>query len=104
MRSIRPLYFLQLGMNNEDSRECEVGKRITSLIRSIGQGPTKRITGAELQTLKTAAGRLDQMLKVAADADRQILRNAAARIDQLLISIRTGKDVGNDFKRRKSPK
>jgi hypothetical protein len=104
MRSNRSLYFLQLGMNNEDNRECEVGKRITSLIRSMGQGPTKRITGEELQTLKTAAGRLDQMLKVAADADRQILRNAAERLDQLLIRIRTGKDVGNDYKRRKSPK
>jgi len=91
-------------MNNEDSRECDVGKRITSLIRSIGQGPKKQITGEELQTLKTAAGRLDQMLKAAAQADRQALRNAAARLDQLLVNIRTGKDVGNVLKRRKSPK
>jgi hypothetical protein len=91
-------------MNNENSRECDVGKRITSLIRSIGQGPNKRFTGEELQTLKTAARRLDQMLKAAADADRQALRKAAARLDQLLVNLRTGKDVGNDFKRRKSPK
>jgi len=104
MRSIRPLYFLHLGMNNEDSREYDVGKRITSLIRSIGQGSKKRITGEELRTLKTAAGRLDQMLKAAAEADRQALRKAAARLDQLLVNLRTGKDVGNDFKRRKSPK
>jgi hypothetical protein len=91
-------------MNNEDGRECDVGKRITSLIRSIGQGPKKRFTGEELQTLKTAAGRLDQMLKAAADADRQALTKAAARLDQLLANLRAGKDVGNDLKRRKSPK
>ena len=91
-------------MNNEDSREYDVGKRIASLIRSIGQGPKKRIAGEELQTLKTAAGRLDQMLKAAADADRQALRNAAARLDQLLVNLRTGKDFVNAFKRRKSPK
>jgi hypothetical protein len=91
-------------MNNEDNRESDVGKRISTLIRSIGQGPKKHITGAELQTLKNAAGRLTQMLKAAADADRQTLRNAAARLDQLLINMRTGKDVGNGLKRRTSPK
>jgi hypothetical protein len=91
-------------MNNEDNRECDVGKRISILIRSIGQSPKKRITGAELQTLKTAAGRLTQMLNAAADADRQTLRNAAARLDQLLMNMRTGKDVGNGLKRRTSPK
>jgi hypothetical protein len=90
-------------MNNEDSRECDVGKRISTLIRSIGQGPKKQITGAELQTLKSAAGRLTQMLKAAAEADRQTLRNAAARLDQLLMNMRT-KDVGNGLKRRTSPK
>jgi hypothetical protein len=91
-------------MNNEDSRECDVGKRITSLIRSIEQSPKKRFAGEELQTLKTAAGRLDQMLKAAADADRQALTKAAGRLDQLLVNLRTGKDVGNDLKRRKSSK
>ena len=91
-------------MNKEDSREGDVGKRISDLIRSIGQGPKKQITGAELQTLKTAAGRLTQMLNAAADADRQSLRTAAERLDQLLVNIRTGKNVGNDLKRRTRPK
>ena len=91
-------------MNNADSREGDVGKRISSLIRSIGQGPKKHITSAELQTLKTAAGRLTQMLKAAADADRQALRNAAERLDQLLVNLRTGKGLGNDLKRRTRPK
>jgi hypothetical protein len=90
-------------MDNEDSRDCDVGKRISSLIRCIGQGPKKQITAAELQTLKTAAGRLAEMLKAAADADRQALRNAAERLDQLLANIRTGKGV-NDLKRRTRPK
>lgn len=91
-------------MNNELSREGDVGKRISSLIQSIGQGPKKQITRAELQTLKTAAGRLTQMLKAAADADRQALRMAAERLDHLLANIRTGKNVGNDLKRRTRPK
>ena len=91
-------------MNNEDSREGDVGKRISSLIRSIGQGPKKQITGVELQTLKAAAGRLTQMLKAAADADRQVLTTAAKRLDQLLVNIRTGKNVGNGLRRRTRPK
>ena len=91
-------------MNNEDAREGDVGKRISTLIRSIGQGPKKQITGAELQTLKTAAGRLTQMLNDAADADRQALRTAAERLDQPLVNLRSGKNVGNDLKRRTRPK
>src|SRR5215831_18325526 len=77
-------------MNDEDKlgQARDVGQRIASLIRSIGQGPDKQNTAEELQRLKAAA-----------DADQQALRNAATRLDELLIDIRKGKDVSNRLKR-----
>lgn len=89
-------------MNDEGKqvREHELGKRIASLIRSIGQGAEKPITSEEQQKLKAAADRLDQMLKNTADADRQALRDTAARLDRLLADIRKGKDVTRRISRR----
>jgi hypothetical protein len=89
-------------MNNEDnqSREPALRERIVSLIQANQRARKKPITDEELQKLKTAASRLDQMLNAAGDADRQALSSAAARLDQLLEDIRTGKDVTNDLKRR----
>jgi cell division septum initiation protein DivIVA len=89
-------------MDNETSqrRARDVGKRIASLIQSIGQGPEKQISRDERQKLKHAAARLDQMLKAAADAERQVLRDAAGRLDRLLVDIRKGKDL-NSIKRRR---
>ena len=89
-------------MNDEDSqgRERELGERIASLMQSIGQGSEKPVSGDELQKLKAAAGRLDRMLKEAADADRQALKDAAGRLDQLLVDIRKGKDVARRLKRK----
>jgi len=89
-------------MNDEDNQDQAraVGQRIASLIRSIGQGPEKQNTKEELQKLKAAAHRLDQMLRAAAEADQQALRNAANRLDRLLVDIREGKDVASNLKRR----
>lgn len=82
-------------MNDEDKQgeARDVGQRIARMIRSIGEGTENQIAGEELQKLKAAANRLDQMLKSAADADREALRNAADRLDRLLVDIRKGKDV-----------
>lgn len=90
-------------MDDEDNqgRTLDLGKRIASLIQSIGQGPEKQITNEERQNLKAAADRLDQMLKASADAERQVLREAAGRLDRLLSDIRKGKDVSNRIKRRR---
>jgi len=81
-------------MNNDDNhgREHDIQERIVSLMQAAGQIPKKQITGEELQKLKTAASRLDQMLKSTADADLEALRSGAARLDQLLADIGTGKD------------
>ena len=86
---------------NDDSqgRDREVGKRIASLMQSIGPG--KPVTVDEQQKLKAAAAKLDQMLKVAADADQQALKEAAGRLDRLLTDIRKGKDVASSIKRRR---
>jgi hypothetical protein len=91
-------------MNNENEkgREHHLRQRIVSLIRANEQALKKPITDEEVQTLKAAAARLDQMLKAAVDADGQELRSAAARLDQLLEDIATGKDVPYDLKRRRN--
>lgn len=89
-------------MSSDHHRDPDVREKIVSLMLSIGQSAKKKqITSEELQKLKNAAGRLDQMLKASADADRQTLRNASVRLEQLLTDIRKGKDVTNDLKRRR---
>lgn len=88
-------------MSNEEheDREEDARERIASLIQATERSRAT-VTEEELQTLKAAASRLDQMLKDAADADAQVLKSAAARLDQLLANIGTGKDVRADLKRR----
>jgi len=91
-------------MSNEDTedRDRELRERIVSLMQANSQAVRKPIPSAELQQLKTAASRLDQMLQATADADQQTLRTAAARLDQILIDIREGKDVSPNLKRRRT--
>ena len=86
---------------DHEGREHDVRERIASLIRATEQARKKQITSEELQSLKTAASRLDELLNAGADADRQALKGAAARLDQLLSEIGTGKDVSSDLKRRR---
>lgn len=86
---------------DHQDRERDVRERIMSLMRSIGRAPRKQITSAELQKLNHAVGRLNQMLKASLDADLQTLRSAALRLDQLLSDIRKGKDVTRDRKRNR---
>ena len=90
-------------MNSRDNQgpDRDVRERIVNLMQSIGKGPKKQISAEELQKLKGAASRLDQMLK-AANADQQALKSAAARLDQLLSDIRAGKDVTSNLKRREN--
>ena len=87
--------------NDEHSGEGELRERILRVIRSSEQGPNKSIPAEELQKLKAAAGRLDQILKDAGEADTQVLKNAAARLDQLLEDLKAGKDVVSVRKRRR---
>lgn len=79
----------------------DVREKIVSLMQSIGQAPTKPVADEELQKLKTAANRLDRILKNAAEAGQQALKGAVGRLDQLLADIGTGKDVAASLKRRR---
>src|SRR5262245_33749050 len=88
-------------MNQDDqSREHELRERIASQMRSIGKRSRKSLPGEELEKLKTAAGRLERMLKASAAEDREALRNAATRLDNLLRDLRHGDDVTTRLKRR----
>jgi hypothetical protein len=89
-------------MSDEDipARERELRAKVANQMRSIGQAPKKPLPGEELQKLKRAASRLDQMLEASADADRAVLQSAATRLDKLLRDLRRGKDVNARLKRR----
>lgn len=87
-------------MNNENNQGRDVREKIVSLMQSIGQAPGKQIAGEELEKLKTAANRLDQMLKAAAESENEALKIAAVRLDQLLSDIRSGKDISTHLRRR----
>jgi cell division septum initiation protein DivIVA len=96
---------VQVTVNSADKQgpDRDLRERIANLMQSIGKGPKKQIPAEELQKLKSAASRLDQMLKAAANADHQALKSAAAKLDQLLSDIRAGKDVPSNLKRRENP-
>ena len=102
MRFLYLLLARAMNNENEKGREDDLRQRVVSLIRANEQAWKKPITDEEAQKLKAAAGRLDQMLKAAAEADGQVLRSAAARLDQLLENIATGKDVAYGLKRRRN--
>ena len=89
-----------MGAGDDQGRRRDARQRIVNLMQSIGKGPRKQLTAEEARKLKNAAGRLDEILKAAADADQQALKNAGARLDRLLSDIRAGKDVIHGLKRR----
>lgn len=88
-------------MSNQDHQDRELRERIAGQIRATEHAHAAPITDEELQALKAAASRLDQLLKSGADADAQTLKNAAARLDQILASIGAGRDVTDELKRRR---
>ena len=96
--------FVQVPMNSGDNQgpDRDVREKIVNRMQSIGKGPQKQIPAEELQKLKSAASRLEQMLKAGANVDQQVLKSAAARLDQLLSDIRAGKDVTSNLKRREN--
>jgi hypothetical protein len=86
-------------MSNEDQQDPErtMQEKIASQMHATA--PKKPLTPEELRALQTAASRLDQLLKSAADADHQAMKTAATRLDQLLADIASGKDVSHALKR-----
>jgi hypothetical protein len=80
-------------MGSEDNQDRTVGERIAEVIRANEQAPKKNLTEEEVRALKTAAGRLEQLLADGANAETEALKNAASRLDQLLKDLGAGKDV-----------
>jgi hypothetical protein len=87
-------------MSNDDNqdRERNVRDRIATFVQAHKQAKGKQAADEELQTLRRAVGRLDQLLadaaadeqarrKRAEEEEAQALRVAAARLDQLLTDI-----------------
>src|SRR5215475_12762917 len=89
-------------MSSQDHHdpETDLRKRIVSQIQATGRSRQKTINPEELQALKTAASRLEQLLSEATDADREALKSAAARLEKFLAEISKGKDITPGLKRR----
>jgi len=92
---------------NDQDRQHDIREKIASQIQAAVQAPNKQIPTHELQKLKSAVTRLNQLLNASATADHQALKTAVARLDQLLVDIGRGNDVTHVLKRRgrrQSPK
>jgi len=89
-------------MTDQDNQEKQdrLRERIVRLMRANEQAQPAPVNQEDIQKLKSAASRLDQMLKDAEDAGREDLKNAAARLDQMLTDIGKGKDITERIKRR----
>jgi hypothetical protein len=85
--------------HQDDART--VGDRIAEVIRSNDLVPKKTLSDDELQMLKTAAGRLDQLLSDAANAETVELKIAVSKLDQLLKNISAGKDIAPALRLRR---
>jgi cell division protein ZapA (FtsZ GTPase activity inhibitor) len=86
--------------NEEHDRERAFRERIAGLAQANDQAGRKPVSQEELQQLKAAAGRLDQLLSNAADAEAEELKAAASRLDQMLSDIAGGSDALKKLKRR----
>lgn len=90
-----------MSSENDQDRERDVRERIAGVLRENEIATKKKIPEAELQTLKAAAGRLDQLLANAADAEAAALKTAAERLDQMLKDLGSGKDLARRLKVRR---
>jgi predicted house-cleaning noncanonical NTP pyrophosphatase (MazG superfamily) len=91
-------------MSSDDDQDDArtVGDRIAEIIRANENTPKKTVTDGELRKLKAAAGRLDQLLSDAANAETEELKTAVSKLDQLLKNINAGKEVAPALRLRKN--
>ena len=89
-----------MGNEDEHGRERAFRERLAGLGQVNDQAGRKPISQDELQRLKAATGRLDQLLSNAADAEAEELKTAASRLDQMLSDITGGTDALKNVKRR----
>jgi len=90
-----------MSSQNDQDRDRDVRERIASVLRENEQAAKKPIPHGELQNLRAAAARLEQLLSQAADADAEAMKVAAGRLDQMLQDLGTGKDVARRLKLRR---
>lgn len=90
-----------MGSGKSQGHDRDVREKIVSLMESIGDAPTKPLASEELQKLTIAANRLDQILKKNADANQMSLKSAVGKLDQLLADISSGKDIAAALKRNR---
>jgi hypothetical protein len=87
-----------MGDDHNHNRECNVRERILRFIEAEGQNGRKRLTETEAQSLRSAAGRLDQLLARVAEEEQarskqlkeeevRALSTAAGKLDQILTRI-----------------
>lgn len=90
-------------MSREENQDGAptVGKRIADVIRANEQASKKHLAPDELKKLKAAAGRLEQLLANAANAETEELKAAAQKLEALLKSIGSGKDLASSIRLRK---
>jgi hypothetical protein len=81
-----------------------VGERIAEVIRANESAPKKNLAPDDLQKLKAAAGRLEQLLTEAANAETEELKSAVSKLEELLKNIGAGKDVAPSLRLRKTRK
>jgi len=73
--------------------------RIARFMRANEVGKVQ-VPDQELQRLKAAAQRLDQLLAEVRNLEVQALREATARLDRLLEEVAAGRDLTSSFTRR----
>lgn len=89
-----------MGNEDEQDRERAFRERIAALAQGNDQPGPKPVSQEELKQLKAAAGRLDQLLSNAADAEAEELKAAASRLDQMLADIAGGSHALKKLKRK----
>jgi hypothetical protein len=87
--------------DEKQDEDRAIGERIAEVMRAHESAVRNNISQDELQTLKAAAGRLEQLLADAAGAETEDLKKAASRLDQLLKELGAGKDIATGFRVRR---
>jgi predicted house-cleaning noncanonical NTP pyrophosphatase (MazG superfamily) len=85
---------------NQDNART-IGERISEVIRSKERAPAKHLAPDELNKLKAAAGRLEQLLSDAVNAETEELKTAVSKLETLLKNLGSGKDVAASLRLRK---
>lgn len=90
-----------MSADEQQNEDRTVAERIAEVMRAHETIAGKKVSQPDLQKLKAAAERLEQLLADAADAEKDDLKKAASRLDQLLKDLGAGKDVAPGFRLRR---